>query len=272
MHKHKGKYMDEGCSHTHNSLKGDCENECAYCFANAVIRGIPGACKKALFIDPTELNKKMGRDNVIFYGSGNDILHTAVSDPWLRDMMQHCSNYPDNTYMFCHKGCGFGRLFRDGMPTPKDLILVTTAESNRYDKTIYLGKVPPPSPLARIRSLVKLKIPAGYKVKKWLFIDPFLPSDVEKFAKVVVAAKFDKVMFALCTGNSAKHMPSPKPEDVIKMLNLLRPTGKLYLLKVFRESFLARKNKIGWYKMDPELTKWVEQQDLWWKANGECYR
>jgi len=93
MNKVKGN-MYSWCTHTWNTVKGECPHSCAYCYMN---RWGP---QPEIHFDNKELKTDLGEGNFIFVGSSCDMWAESIPVEWIHHTLIHCRKYEGNRYLF----------------------------------------------------------------------------------------------------------------------------------------------------------------------------
>lgn len=114
--------MYEWVTHTWNAIKGKCPYDCSYCYMKRFPQG-------ELRFDEKELKTKLGEGNFIFVGSSTDMFSDEILDKWIEKTLEHCNNYPKNTYLFQTKNPVMFHKWKNDLPT--NSILGTTIETDR---------------------------------------------------------------------------------------------------------------------------------------------
>ena len=118
-------YMYNFVSHTWNAIKGKCPHDCNYCYMNIFPQG-------ELRLDEKEFKTDLGIGNFIFVGSSCDMFANAVPNDWIKKVINHCKDYPENTYLFQSKNPMRFVKLRDDLIS-LNCILGTTMETNRQE-------------------------------------------------------------------------------------------------------------------------------------------
>ncbi len=111
-------------THTWNAIKGKCLHDCVYCY----MKRFP---QKELRFDEKELKTQLSKGderNHIFVGSSTDMFAENVPSEWIIKVLEHCNEYPLNTYLFQSKNPIRFKEFVSYFPPNK--IIGTTIETN----------------------------------------------------------------------------------------------------------------------------------------------
>lgn len=96
--------MYEWTTHTHSHLAGVCPHKCSYCYVQAMERRFgSGRYAGPLRLVGEELPVNYGKDRTIFIEHMNDLCAEAVPDGWIKAILAHTREYPDNCYVFQSK-------------------------------------------------------------------------------------------------------------------------------------------------------------------------
>lgn len=99
LNKSKGN-MYPWVTHTHSHLGGECSHKCTYCYVNDPVRGRPAKYQGQLRLIEKELTVKYGSGKTLFVEHCNDLLATDVPDEFIRKILNHCWDWPDNIYVW----------------------------------------------------------------------------------------------------------------------------------------------------------------------------
>lgn len=114
----------------YNPWSGECLHACTYCYAKhhrfPVLRRKYSGLMRVGKMDANLYHG--GVDKVLFVGSMTDAWAEGVPDDVIMPVLEYCSSFPENTYLFQSKNPGRFLEFK-GLFPPKT-ILGTTIESN----------------------------------------------------------------------------------------------------------------------------------------------
>ncbi len=79
--------------YTWNPIKGKCPHDCSYCYMKVFPQG-------ELRLDSKALLDYLGADNFIFVGSSTDMFADKVPKEWIEDVLERCSVFKKNRYLF----------------------------------------------------------------------------------------------------------------------------------------------------------------------------
>jgi len=179
-------------THTWNPIRGKCPHDCIYCYMK-VWKQNP------LDIHEKEFSTDLGNGNYIFVGSSTDMWSLPVLDEWIDSTLEHCRNYPQNTYLFQSKNpLRFIDWENDFPPTT---ILATTIESNRS-----LIQPNCPSPTERVGAMV------GITNRKTVTIEPIMDFDLDVMVDWIkqIAPKF----VSIGADSKGHHLPEPSGDKI----------------------------------------------------------
>ena len=167
MVKSKGNMYD-WVTHMHTHLGGECGHECSYCYINSFGTTRPEKFSGDIRLLENEFDVDYGSDKTIFIEHCNDLFEVGVPDEFIRRILKHCNQYPDNTFVFQSKNTKRMYKFKDEFPP--HVMLGTTIETNRDMSDISSA-------------------PDAYERKKW--IHEMSVWDVETFITVEPILDFD---------------------------------------------------------------------------------
>jgi len=126
LNKQKGD-MYKFINFTWNTVKGKCPHDCSYCYMKVFPQGL-------LHFDEDELKIHLGSNNFIFVGSSCDMWAEIIPDAWIKDTLQHCQTFNENTYLFQTKNPARYEKFREQLEKLRpNVILGTTIETDRNE-------------------------------------------------------------------------------------------------------------------------------------------
>ena len=121
--------MYEFCTHTWNPLRG-CLFHCPYCYVKNLVERY-GYDNSPRFIEK-ELRTRLGGGKIIFVGSTCDMWGKWVPDDQIRQILNHCLEYPQNQYIFQSKNPGRFPYFTYSLEPAKNFLFGTTIETDEY--------------------------------------------------------------------------------------------------------------------------------------------
>lgn len=127
-------------THTWNPIKGQCQFKCDYCYVPSVrgARFFEGESR----LDEKELKTHLGRGKIIFVGSMCDMWGSWISSNPISRILDCCSAFPENEYVFQSKdpkrflGFEFG-IGKSRIRHIERLMLGTTIETDCYPVGFY---------------------------------------------------------------------------------------------------------------------------------------
>ena len=199
MNKSRGQ-MYGFVTHTWNAIKGKCPHDCVYCY----MKRFP---QKDLHFDEKELKTDLGKGNFIFVGSSCDMFAEEIPTEWIKRVLDYCSSFPDNKYLFQTKNpvrfLGFNCF-------PKNTILGTTIETNREVGLKYSQAPPIISRLSAMRKI---------KGRKMITIEPIFDFDVV-FIEYLQMIKPEWINIGADSNKKSNYIiPEPSKEKVIDLIN-----------------------------------------------------
>lgn len=199
--KSKGNMYPDLC--TWNPIKGICPHQCSYCY----MRKFWARMKPPRLVE-SELKTdlyKYGKGVTVFVGSGIDMFAVGISCKWIQDVLDYCSNFPENTYLFQSKNPSnfWGFLF------PPKRIFGTTIETNRY----YYGGLVPVRAI-RVYGLMKLE------PQRMVSIEPIMDFDLDVMVEWM--KEINPLYVSIGADSKGNHLPEPPPEKIRKLIAELR--------------------------------------------------
>ena len=137
--------MYEFCTHTHSHLAGACPHACSYCYVQAMAKRFPNTAARwtgPVRLIPEEFRVKYGTGRTIFIEHMSDLFAEAIPGEFIRQVMAHCAEWPDNTYVFQTKNPA--RLLTVLPMLPPFAILGITLESDVWHVNA-MGAAPKPA-------------------------------------------------------------------------------------------------------------------------------
>ena len=198
-------------SHTHTHLGGECPHKCSYCYVNNLRFGRPEKYQGPIWLIGKELNVKYGKGKTIFIENCNDLFAEGIKYNLIRSILNHCTEWPDNTYVFQTKNPERAKFWTDCLRLlPDHIIMGTTIETNRDTYPMSLA----PSPAARALFFKQIE---GDDLKKFVTIEPIMNFDVDQLSEMVIGIKPSFVNIgADSKGNNLPEPPYFKVKALIK--------------------------------------------------------
>jgi DNA repair photolyase len=201
LNKQKGN-MYPWVTHTWNAIKGKCPHGCSYCY----MKRFP---QKEIRFDKKELETNLGTGNTIFVGSSNDMFAESIPVDWIWKILEHCSKYENNTYVFQSKNPLRFTEFSYTFPET-EILLGTTIESNRP----YLSTAP--TMLERKRAIQLL----GKNHNVFVSIEPIMDFDVSVLSEWIkdIYPKF----ISVGADSQGYNLPEPTKEKIESFLDSIK--------------------------------------------------
>jgi protein gp37 len=207
--------MYDFVSHTHTHLGGACPHACTYCSVDALKRYPECAAKYSgpLRLIEKELEIRYGSGKEIFVENLNDLWAESVPADYIRRVLKHCREWPENLYIFQSKNPARYSAFMADMPPI--ITLGCTIETNR--ETPDISKAPPP--IERARAIAQL--PGD--IKTFVTIEPILAFDLAAFLAMLVEIRPSFVNVG--ADSKGHHLPEPSARDVRDLIAGLLAEG-----------------------------------------------
>lgn len=182
LNKSKGN-MYPWVTHTHAHLGGECPHKCSYCYVDNPRFGRPARYQGPIRLIDDEFRVKYGSGKTIFIEHMNDMFAEDIPEEYIMAILQHCWDYPDNTYVFQTKNPL--RISRTWDYIPSNSIIGCTIETNCADIIEKISAAP--SPIDRMLPMMFLP------TKKFITIEPVLEFNVTGLLNMILAIKPDFV-------------------------------------------------------------------------------
>ena len=167
------------CDFTHTHLGGECSHKCTYCYVQAMERRFKsGRYTGPLTLIEKEFRVNYGEGRTIFIEHCNDLFAADVPELIIRKVLDHCSCYPRNTYVFQTKNPKRYADFRDLLPDYR--ILGCTIETDIAMITDEVSKAP--HPYFRAESMNE-RWKEGEKT--FITIEPIMACNPVAFSKLI---------------------------------------------------------------------------------------
>lgn len=202
---------------TVNMLSGLCRHGCNYCYVthkiNKMLKRLGNRKYDVLKYEIIELPslKKPDDGKVIFVQSCGDLFGSWIPSNIIKQIIDHCKKYPENTYLFQTKNPS--RFFEFINYMPPSFIFGTTIETNRLVNTcpIPLPRwcVPPLDQHMRLAFIQSLQ---SRGCKTMISIEPLLDFDLDSFVRMI---RFANPVFVSIGGDSCNcGLDEPDPEKI----------------------------------------------------------
>ncbi len=227
-------HMYPWVTHTHSHLGGECPHKCRYCYVDNPRFGRPARYQGELRLIEDEFKVKYRtRDNAamtIFIENCNDMFAEQVPREFILAILDHCREWPANTYVLQTKNPARFAEFMDSMPV--STILGTTIETNRD----MAGISNAPHPQERMKAMVNLQ------GRKFVTIEPVLDFDVDILAEWI--ASINPEFLNLGADSKNHNLPEPSVEKILELTERLRSYGIELREKHNLDRLKARRNHV----------------------------
>jgi len=196
--------MYDWVTHTINFIKGECLNDCKYCYMKQFKLN-------KIRLDAKEIRADLGEGNYIFVGSSTDMWAENVPKEWIERVLNHCRKYPKNKYLFQSKNPA---RFKEFDFYGLDVTLGTTIETNKEFEGMWGEKCPTPRERAEAMSTI-----SNSEIGKMVTIEPILQFDLNDFVDIIKLAAPDWVNIG---ADSKDHgLPEPTQNEIMKLATFL---------------------------------------------------
>lgn len=196
---------------TRNFIGGECPHGCIYCYVSSLKSRFPNVRKRYTgkpFLIEKELQKSEGSGHFIFVQDCGDLFAESIPTLWIRKVLRHLENYPNNLYLLQTKNPSRLHEFMDKYP-PRS-ILGTTIESNRdYD----LSKAPE----ARERYDSMVDLAEDSKFPLMVSIEPILDFDLGEMVSWI--KDISPAYVSIGADSKNNNLPEPHPFKIINFIN-----------------------------------------------------
>jgi DNA repair photolyase len=210
-----------------NPLSGACLHGCSYCSTKAFLR-YPACAKKYSgdpAIDARQIGKNLGKDNLVFVCSQNDLFAKNIPLAMIDIILSKCRKH-DNTYFFQTKDPERMAAMVDRFRFPEKSIFCCTIESNRHYPEI-MGQ-DCPTPIDRFHALLDY-----FSSNCQITIEPMLDFDLDLLLSWLIRINPNSINIG--SDSKSHHLPEPSKE---KLLSLIHELGKF--TEVHRKDNLKR--------------------------------
>ena len=191
--------MYDFITHTWNTVKGQCYQDCSYCYMKRWKN------LKPVRFDELELDTDLGTGNFIFVGSSNDLFTADHEYNWMHMTLYHCNKYPENKYLFQTKNPE--ELNRWTNELPANSVICTTLESNRHYPEIMKNA---PVPFNRALHFKDIAL------DKYITIEPILDFGLGAFVEMIKSINPVQINIGADSGNN--NLPEPTWDKVEKLI------------------------------------------------------
>jgi len=203
-------------THCHTHLGGICPHECAYCYVQKGVAKLSGKYAGPPRLIEKELKVNYGKGKTIFIEHMNDFCAEGIPDEWITKILNHCGEYPSNTYVFQTKNPE--RCVSHMSEFPSRHCLGTTIETNNGMLLKKYSKAP--SPLRRATAMSNLK-DMGFQT--FATIEPIM--DFEVFDMVYLIDMIDPLFVNIGADSKHNNLPEPSAEKIEELLKELKYSG-----------------------------------------------
>lgn len=202
-------------THMHSHLRGACPHACPYCYVQAIGKRFGGdAHTGPLRLDTDQLNVMYGKGRTIFIEHASDLFAEEVLRGWLDLILDHCRQWPENTYVFQTRNVG--RLVNWYPFLPDRVIVGTTIETDNDAP----GAAPHPYDRAMGISMLKCSLP---RPVRFVTIEPILDFEVENMLGLLKMASPD---FINIGADSKGHgLKEPSADKVLALIEGIKAMG-----------------------------------------------
>lgn len=208
-------------SHQWNPIGGECKHGCPYCYVKRGMARMSGKYKGEPRLIEKELQVNLGAGKTIFVCSMNDMFGDWIPKEWIDRIVDHCSKYPYNTYLFQSKNPrGFNKILLYNYPPHS--IFCTTIETNRLK-----------FPVGKNLWGERVNMFISFPLRRTLTIEPIQDFDLKEMIDIVKQINPEWVSI----GADSKHCNLPEPSSE-KVRDLITELEKF--VKVIQKDNLKR--------------------------------
>ena len=206
---------------TWNPIKGLCPFLCVYCYMLGIYKRFKQ--NTTMRLEQKELQTKLDSGKFISIGSSTDMWSYPVESSWIAQVLDRCSQYPDNKYLFQSKSPKRFLEFLDHplMGLKEQLVFATTIETNRdisaFSKADSIEE--------RVAAMTRLR-ELGYQVM--ITVEPVMQFDfVELVAMLRQIAPFQVNIGS--NSNKAVKLPEPTRDELVALIEELKTFTNVHL-------------------------------------------
>ncbi len=243
LKKSKGNMYD-WTTHTHAHLGGECNHKCLYCYMSHPKYGRAEKFSGPIRLLEEEFSVQYGIGKTIFIENCNDLFANDVPCTYIYRILEHCRNWPNNTYVFQTKNPE--RYIEWTGLYPKNSVFGITVETNRNVE----GLSNAPIPGKRIEEFLHfLCLQQRVCVDCWLAgafitVEPIIDFDVNEFSEMLCEFKGLKSFFVNIGADSKGHgLDEPTHEKVMALYEILVANGIEVRKKINIERLLTKLDK-----------------------------
>jgi DNA repair photolyase len=231
-------------SATWNPISG-CLYNCNYCWArDLAITKLKNSHRYSKGFKPslneTEFRSKFGKGDIIFVSDMGDMFGDFVPDPWIKQVLDYVSQFPETDFLFMTKNPK--RYLNLLQYIPKNAILGATIETTN-DEIVQTDKISSaPLPNERYTAMKALDWD-----RKIVSIEPILDFDLGTFIKWI--EDIDPFIVYVGYDNYYHKLREPTIENTTKLLKML-PETSLVIRKTIRPAWFESNQLISGKKYE----------------------
>ena len=168
---------------------------------------------RSLRLIEKEFDVKYGKGKTIFIENCNDLFAEEVPEFFILRVLDHCNDWPENTYVFQTKNPARYKAYLDYFPP--DFILGTTIETNR----LYPWISKAPAPVLRYEAMMRLP----ETTETFITLEPILDFDIDILASWMNHLCFDFINLGADSKNHG--LPEPTVEKIMAFTERLKDYG-----------------------------------------------
>ncbi len=197
-------------THMHTHLGGECLHRCSYCYVDNPRFGRPKRYQGELRLIEDEFKSRYGEGKTIFIEHQNDLFAEGVDQYFINRVLNHCDEWPKNTYVFQTKN---PKRYLNNI-LPENSILGCTIETNyAIPEDISLA----PHPRKRFLHM------AVIEARKFITIEPILDFNVETLSEWIYEINPE---FVNIGADSKGHkLPEPSFNNVQALIDNIKSFG-----------------------------------------------
>lgn len=201
-------------THMHTHLRGACPHACPYCYVQAIGKRFGGNTHIGpQWLDTDQLDIKYGIGRTIFIEHAADLFADAVKPGWIDLILDHCRQWPENTYVFQTRNPKRALNWQDRLPVR--LMIGTTIETNR--------KAPGEAPHPRHRAVGLMPELWLHTTTRFVTIEPILDFDVPEMLNLIECAR---PTFINIGADSKGHgLQEPSADKVLSLIDAIKQLG-----------------------------------------------
>lgn len=194
--------MYDFVTHAWNTVKGNCEHDCSYCYMKRWGKLNP------IRFDEKELRTDLGSDNFIFVGSSTDLFANNVPDAWIKKTLKHCDSH-SSLYLFQTNNPSRFLDYIDACVISDKSVLCTTIETNRYYPDI-MGACP------KQRERAEAMADVSDVIKCYVTIEPIIDFDLDEMVELIRMCNPTQVNIGADSGGNK--LPEPSKGKLLALI------------------------------------------------------